>query len=314
MAADAALCVAQGKMLTPHAALQTVSIASRMEFYLLITDGVNLKSTTVTVPTLASRLAVFPLLWLALPGAHAEPVTEPSHFTDHVTANVSLISQYVSRGFRQTWGDPALQGGVDYVDPNGFFVGTWLSNVSHHYIENGRLEWDLYGGYAGTLGPVGYSGTVFYYKYPGAVIAASNTKYDYGELVLGLSYKFLSAKYNYTYTHDYFGITDARGTGYLDLGSNIDLGSGYALNLHYGIGRVASKAAADNAIWDWKDYKVGVSKAFQGGWTVTGAYTKATGATDVYDRFTTGIVNSAGAAQVSNPAAGTFLLSLAKTF
>lgn len=269
-----------------------------------------------TRSTLALRLAVFPLLFLALPGVHAAPAADdaPSSFVDHVTANVTLTSQYVSRGFRQTWGDPALQGGFDYAHPNGLFAGTWLSNVSSRYIENGSLEWDLYGGYAGALGPVGYSGTVFYYKYPGAVMAASGTKYDYGELVLGLTYKFLYANYNYNYTTDYFGILDARGTGYLDLGSDIDLGSGYGLHFHYGIGRVASKAAVDNAIYDWKDYKIGASKTFQGGWTIAGAYTKAFGATDVYDRYTTGVFNSAGVAEVSNPADGTFVLSLAKTF
>lgn len=231
-----------------------------------------------------------------------------------VTANVTLASQYVSRGFRQTWGKPALQGGFDYAHPSGFSAGTWLSNVSNRYIENGTLEWDLYGGYTGTAGDFGYSGIVYYYKYPGAVIAATKTKYDYGELSLGLTYKFLYAKYNYTYTKDFFGITDARGTGYLDLGANYDMGSGYTLNLHYGIGRVASKAAADNSIWNWKDYKVGVSKTFEGGWTLAGAYTKAKGATNVYDNFTTGALNTAGAAETSNPAAGTFVLSINKAF
>ncbi len=231
-----------------------------------------------------------------------------------VTANVTLASQYVSRGFRQTWGKPALQGGFDYAHPSGFSAGTWLSNVSNRYIENGTIEWDLYGGYTGAAGDVGYSGIVYYYKYPGAVYAATNTKYDYGELSLGLTYKFLYAKYNTTYTKDSFGIADARGTGYWDLGANYDMGSGYTLNLHYGIGRVASKAAADNSIYDWKDYKVGVSKTFEGGWTLAGAYTKAKGATNVYDSYTTGALNSAGVAEASDPAAGTFVLSLNKTF
>lgn len=240
----------------------------------------------------------------------APPVSSP--WT--VTANVTLASQYVSRGFRQTWGQPALQGGLDYANPSGFFVGTWLSNVSNRYIENGTLEWDLYGGYSGTAEDIGYSGTIYYYKYPGAVYAATNTKYDYGELSLGVTYKFLYAKYNYTYTKDFFGITNARGTGYLDLGTNYDMGSGYTLNLHYGIGRVASTGATDNSIWNWKDYKVGVSKTFVGGWTLAGAYTKAKGATNVYDNFTTGALNSAGVAETSNPAAGTFVMSLNKAF
>ncbi|NMM38196.1 MAG: choline dehydrogenase [Glaciimonas sp.] len=238
----------------------------------------------------------------------------PASAVSPVTANVTLASQYVSRGFRQTWGKPALQGGFDYVHPSGFSAGTWLSNVSNRYIENGTIEWDLYGGYTGAAGDIGYSGIVYYYKYPGAVQAATNTKYDYGELSLGLSYKFLYAKYYYTYTKDSFGITDARGTGYMDLGANYDMGSGYTLNLHYGIGRVASNAAADNSIFDWKDYKVGVSKSFEGGWTLVGAYTKAKGATNVYDNYTTGALNTAGVAETSNPAAGTFVLSLNKTF
>lgn len=231
-----------------------------------------------------------------------------------VTANVTLVSQYVSRGFRQTWGKPALQGGFNYAHPSGFFAGTWLSNVSNRYIENGTIEWDMYGGYNGTVGDLGYSGTVIYYKYPGAIYAATNTKYDYGELSLGMTYKFLYAKYNYTYTKDSFGVTDARGTGYFDLGANYDMGSGYTLNLHYGIGRFASKAAADNSIYDWKDYKVGVSKTFEGGWTLAGTYTKAKGDTNVYDNFTTGALNTAGVAETSNPAAGTFVVSLNKAF
>lgn len=231
-----------------------------------------------------------------------------------VTANVTLASQYVSRGMRQTWGAPALQGGFDYVHPSGFSAGTWLSNVSNRYIENGSIEWDIYGGYSGVAGDVGYSGLIYYYKYPGARAVASNTNYDYGEFSLGLTYKFLYAKYNYTYTGTMLGIADARGSDYLDLGVNYDMGSGYTLNLHYGIGRVASKAAADNSIYDWKDYKVGVSKSLDGGWTLSGAYTKAIGATNVYDNYTTGALNSAGMTEASNPAAGTLLLSLTKTF
>jgi uncharacterized protein (TIGR02001 family) len=147
-----------------------------------------------------SHLAMVPFLYLALSGVNAAPATDSaapatdsaaSHFSDHVTANVTLTSQYISRGFRQSWGKPALQGGFDYGHPNGFFAGTWMSSISNRYIENGTVEWDVYGGYAGSTGPFGYSATVFYYKYPGAVYAATDTKYDYGELTLGMTYKFL---------------------------------------------------------------------------------------------------------------------------
>ncbi len=244
----------------------------------------------------------------AAPASDAEPAASP------LSANITLASQYVSRGFRQTWGKPALQGGVDYVHASGFSVGTWLSTIDKRYVEKGTVEWDLYGGYSGAAGDIGYSVLAYYYKYPGAVISSTGTKFDYGELSLGLTYKFLYGKYNRTMTKDFFGITDARGTGYWDIGANPELGNGYTLNLHYGIGRVASNGAADNSVWNWKDYKVGVSKSFDGGWTLSGAYTKAKGSTNIYDQYTTGVLNSSGNLDVSNPARGTFVLALNKVF
>jgi uncharacterized protein (TIGR02001 family) len=37
-----------------------------------------------------------------------------------LSANAGAVSQYVSRGFRQTWGRPALQAGLDLTHPNGW--------------------------------------------------------------------------------------------------------------------------------------------------------------------------------------------------
>lgn len=226
-----------------------------------------------------------------------------------VTANVALASQYVSRGFQQSWGKPALQGGFDYAHPSGFYAGTWISSVSSRFIENATLEWDVYGGYSGTAGDIGYSGTVYYYIYPGAKFSATNVKYDYGELALGATYKMLYAKYNYTFTKDFFGFTDARGTGYLDMGANVDLGSGLTLQLHAGQGRI--KHWSD---YDWRDYKVGLSKAFEGGWTLTGAYTKGTGATTVYDNWAAVAPNSAGVTDISHPLKGAFTVTISKAY
>ncbi|MDQ1922060.1 TorF family putative porin [Massilia pseudoviolaceinigra] len=231
--------------------------------------------------------------------------------TTTMTANVTLASQYISRGFRQTWGKPALQGGFDIGHPSGLSAGIWMSTVSNRFVEDGTLEVDMYGGYTGTAGPIGYSALLYYYKYPGAKYNATGVSYDYGELSLGMTYKFFYAKYNSTYTKDFFGITNARGTGYLDVGANVDLGSGYTLNLHAGDGRVHG---AGNDIWNWRDVKVGVSKAFDGGWTMSGAYTKARGATNAYDAYTLGIADSSGKVAVSNPAVGTFVVALTKTF
>ena len=249
----------------------------------------------------------------AQPAAPAAPAASP------FTANVTLASQYVSRGFRQTWGKPAIQGGFDYTHSSGLFAGTWLSSVSSKFIEGGTVEWDLYGGYGGALGDLSYTGTIYYYVYPGARMSASNTSYNYGEFVAALTYKWFTAKYWLTYTPNYFGYDSqslgigngkgSRGSGYLDLNTNIDLTHGFSLLLHYGWERVQNFSA-----YNWQDGKIAVSKTFDGGWTLTGAVTKAWGATNVYDNYTTGAPDSSGNIAVSNPLKTTFFATLTKVF
>lgn len=228
-----------------------------------------------------------------------------------MTGNAAIASQYVSRGFRQTWGKPALQGGIDIAHASGWSAGSWVSNVSGRYIENGKLEWDLYAGYSGSLGAVGYSLMAVYYKYPGAVIGATGTRFDYGELSAGLSYKSVYAKYNTTLTRDFFGVTNARGSGYFDGGANLPIAQGTTLNLHAGQGRVAG---AGNDYWNWRDVKVGLTRTLHGGWSVAGAYTRAYGATHAYDRYSTGVPDAAGRIAYSNPAQGSVVLTLTRNF
>ncbi|MGZ8968677.1 MAG: TorF family putative porin [Telluria sp.] len=243
--------------------------------------------------------------------ANALPIANASEARSSLATTVALASQYVSRGIRQTWGRPALQLSVDYSDDNGWSAGTFVSNVSDRFIENGALEWNAYGGYSGSAGDIGYSATAIYYKYPGARIAASGTRFDYGEVAGALSWKGVSAKYFYTVTPHFFGIRDARGTGYLDLGSNHDVGHGYTLGLHAGNGRVAG---ASNEYWNWRDARVSLARTLAGGLTVTGAYSRAWGATDAYDAYSTGLPNRAGVTEYANAAKGTFVLTLATTF
>jgi uncharacterized protein (TIGR02001 family) len=256
-------------------------------------------------PTLTPLVLALGLLGLST-AAHGQ---EPAPAAPAVTANFTLATQYISRGFEQTWGRPALQGGFDYADPSGFAIGTWMSNVSSKMIEGGTLEWDLYAGYYGSAGELGYSAVVLYYLYPGAEIAAYKVKYDYGELSLGISYKMFTAKYNTTYTKDYFGFTDARGTGYLDLGAAFDLGSGFGLQLHYGAGKVRNWSD-----YDWKDYKISVSKELGAGFTGSAALTRGTGASAVYKNYPATTPNSAGVIDTSDPLGTNLILSITKAF
>jgi hypothetical protein len=143
------------------------------------------------------------------------------------------------------------------------------------------------------------------------VISATGTKFDYAEMSFGLTYRIAYAKYNRTVSRDFFGITNARGTGYLDVGANPELGNGWTLNLHAGDGRVAG---AGNDIWNWRDAKAGVTKTFGRGWSASLAVTRAWGRTGVYQAYTTGVPDGAGHLAYADVAKATVVLGVTKTF
>lgn len=227
------------------------------------------------------------------------------------TANAGVASQYVWRGLRQTDGKPAAQAGIDVVHPGGWSAGTRVVNVGDRIIARGSVEWDLYGGYSGKVGDLGYSLMGHYARYPGAGRGPNGGRFDYGEVSAGVSYKALYAKYNYTVTRNFFGIANARGTGYLDGGANLDLGAATTLNLHAGEGRVAG---AGNDYWNWRDVKVGLTHRLNGGWRMAGAYTRAFGATHACDPGSSGVVNRSERIGYTDPGKNTLVVSLSKTF
>jgi len=256
------------------------------------------------------------LLLAAAPCAHAgesdaPPTAETPTADNPLSATVAVSSQYVSRGIRQTWGGPAAMASVDYAHPGGWSAGTSVINVSDRFIERGTVEWDLYGGYSGNAGPVGWSAMIYWYKYPGARISATDTSFDYGELSAGISWKTLYARYNYTFSRDFFGIQNARGTGYLDVGADQPLTKSLTLNLHAGDGRVAGSG---NGIWDWRDVRAGLTHKLEGGWMIALNYTRAFGATGVYDHYTTNVPRANGRLAFSNVTRRAIVLSLTRKF
>ena len=76
------------------------------------------------------------LIATALAAAFLVPATSamaddaPAAPASPVTFNVGVVSDYIFRGISQTHGDAAIQGGIDYADPSGFYLGTWLSSIS----------------------------------------------------------------------------------------------------------------------------------------------------------------------------------------
>ncbi|WP_343204408.1 TorF family putative porin [Rhodanobacter sp. PCA2] len=234
------------------------------------------------------------------------------------SGDLTLASQYVSRGFQQSWGRPALQGGLDCATPQGWFAGTWASGVSPRFVEGGRMEWDLYAGYAGSHDALDYRAALYHYRYPGARISATGTPYDYGEAILGAGWHGWSLDYSVTWTRDYFGFNSrtlgigermhSRGSTYLDLKRRIDLGHRYGLTLHYGWQRV-------NHFRDygWRDASVALARGF-GGFDATLAYARGWNGAGVYRAYSTGVADSNGRLHVSNPIAGTWYFTVGRSF
>lgn len=274
---------------------------------------------------------LLPIVFAALAAAGTAsaadgPATQPfppveAATGDALTANVTLASQYVSRGFQQTWGRPALQGGFDYSHPSGFFAGTWMSTVSPKWIQDGFMEWDLYAGYGGTVGDVSYKAQLYYYLYPGAKLqppfALKDTKYDYGEVLIGATWKWFTLNYWYTYTKDYFGYNSdtlfigndrhSRGSGYVDANFNYDFGGGYGLLLHYGREQVKNFSS-----FDFEDYKISLTKTFDKGWSASLNFTGMPKVNDYYKHKNT--LSVSGDGSFSSPGDRQVYVTIGRTF
>jgi uncharacterized protein (TIGR02001 family) len=209
------------------------------------------------------------VLPLALAGTLASGLAAaqaPAPTPSPLTGNITLASEYRFRGIDQTFGKPAIQGGFDYSHASGIYLGNWNSNVSQGAgFPGGNIEMDFYGGYKKAFGDFGVDVGFIYYGYPG-----TDPKIDNKEVYLGGSWKFLSAKLFYS-LDDYFAVRgdndeSTKGTTYLDLAANYDMGSGWGLVAHYG--RTNFKHVADGSYSDWK---LGVTKDISG-WLLGAAY------------------------------------------
>lgn len=187
------------------------------------------------------------------------------------SGNVSLTTDYLYRGITQTDHHGAIQGGFDYVNPNGVYVGTWGSNISwltdvgtnKSYGKGASLELDTYAGYRNSFA-TDYSYDVGFlrYNYGGELPTPGTNSANTNEIYGLIGWKWLTAKYSYSLTN-LFGFTDSSGSGYFDLSGSYTLADNVTLGAHYGKQSVKNNSAAE-----YSDYNVKASMPF-------GAYTWA---------------------------------------
>ena len=202
---------------------------------------------------LSRSLLVLAMSAVALPAFADEPAP-----ADPLSFNVGVVSEYRYRGISQTRLKPALQGGVDYAAPNGFYLGAWASTIKWIKDAGGDAgaEVDLYGGYKTEVAP-GLTldvGLLQYYYASNKLNPSANTLEIYGALTFGP----VTAKYSQS-TTNLFGFADSKGSGYFDVTANFDLGDGLTLSPHVGHQSVKHNSAAS-----YTDYSLTLAKDFSG--------------------------------------------------
>ncbi len=103
-----------------------------------------------------------------------------------ISSDLTITSNYLSRGVTQTDNQPAVQGSLSFINEEGLYTGIWISNVV------GGSEIDLYAGLSGNLKDVNYDLGAVSYIYP------NRNDEDYTELYAILDFRSFSAGAKYT--------------------------------------------------------------------------------------------------------------------
>jgi uncharacterized protein (TIGR02001 family) len=213
----------------------------------------------------------------ALPLAvHAQAAAPPAPEPDYtLSGNLAIGSDYRFRGFSQTDYQPTVQGGVDFAHKSGFYLGNWNSNVSSNLYNGSPIEMDFYGGWKTTIDKFGLDLGVIYYYYPGSGEYNPSFKPKNFEAYVGGSFGPVSLKYFYSFTN-FFGLEapgyNTKGSQYLDLSGNFDIGNGLTLVGHAGYQYVKNYkdiGGPDDNVWD---YKLGGTWDIAGSGWILGAF------------------------------------------
>jgi uncharacterized protein (TIGR02001 family) len=212
-----------------------------------------------------------------------------------ITANVTVVSDYRYRGISQTNFKPAIQGGFDYAHESGLYIGNWNSSIS--WISDAApatgntrvtapVEMDFYGGIKKELIGEGFASDfgVLQYYYPTSGLNVSGTQANPNTTELYAAQNFTYGpltgfvKFSYSVS-PIFGFANSTGSYYPDLTMNYDTGVwGLALNAHVGYQYVAgnvqgsSPNQTNSSLYSYTDWKLGVTKDFGGGLSLSAAY------------------------------------------
>jgi uncharacterized protein (TIGR02001 family) len=103
------------------------------------------------------------------------------------SGSIAATTDYVFRGVSQTYGGAALQGGLNFQSPAGWFAGSWASNVDPYPGGPDAAELNLYAGFGWALSR-DWTARASYTRY---VYAWDQRRkpYDYGEFAVTVGFR-----------------------------------------------------------------------------------------------------------------------------
>jgi uncharacterized protein (TIGR02001 family) len=225
-----------------------------------------------------SHLSIGALISISAIAAVAQ--TKPAEPDYTLAFNAAVTTDYRYRGISQSRLKPAVSAGADFAHKSGLYAGVWGSTIKwikDDGIKAGvgsagsDLELDIYGGYKGNVTKdIGFDVGLLQYVYPSNSYkkitgASANTTELYGALTMGP----VTAKYSHSVSN-LFGFAgtgvNSKGSGYLDVTANFDLGNGWSVSPHIGHQKVKNFSLAS-----YTDYSVAVNKDLGNGFVITGA-------------------------------------------
>ena len=138
------------------------------------------------------------------------------------------------------------------------------------------------GGYKFNVSGIAMDAGVLTYLYPGS----GNSNLNTTEAYLGGTLGMYGLKYSHTVSSRYFGEGGGRGTGYLAVTANPDMGGGLVLNTAFGY---TMKKSTDANTPNYGDWKLGATYDLGGGLSASAAVIGAT-KKDVYAANKTRVV------------------------
>lgn len=245
------------------------------------------------INTSTFKAFIFLCTCLSVFNASSAGAIETANSDTNLSGTLALVSNYVWRGQSQTWGNPALQFGVEAGHVSGAYAGFWTSNVSDQWVPGTRIETDWYAGMRGNLpaalSALNYEVNLNYAYFPGGDFnktgfALPSSSPNTVELSSAVTHHWLTIRAGTVLTKFYGWDTtnsspggfagdpaagvmgSTKGSYFLQADVSKELAPSWTL-----IAQVGQQTIRNSTGLSWSYYKLGVSKSLQD-WVASLAY------------------------------------------